>query len=316
MNGGAPCHCLQLPYCDGGSYAGSRNDYVRGPRGERLLLRGLDNVNAAVEAAIASLGLANASEVVVSGFSAGGLAAVLHADRVAARLGGLGSRARVSSVAQSGYFLQAPAWQRGGQHYGARHVAAEMRAVTALHNLTPAPGGALSARCAASYPGELHTCAMAPYVQRFAYARHFLFGSKYDAWQLVHDVQLPCYGGWPGNHTSAPCTPAEQAALRGFGKSMAASIAESFRRPSAATTPTGAGVGAGVGASRGAFLTSRVCHANGCPWATLRLRNRSGVEHYRRWYRGDATGADAIQIDRRSPNAGGRLAAEGCWPFP
>ena len=95
MNGGAPCHCLQLPYCDGGSYAGSRKDYVRGPRGERLLLRGLDNVDAAVEAAIASLGLANASEVVVSGFSAGGLAAVLHADRIAARLGGLGSRARV-----------------------------------------------------------------------------------------------------------------------------------------------------------------------------------------------------------------------------
>eukprot|EP01047_Picozoa_sp_COSAG01_P050274 COSAG01_NODE_5065_length_4517_cov_11.071978_5_plen_164_part_00 len=81
------CNCIRLPYLDGASFSGYRAAPwpVPGTKNESLYFRGIKNFDAAVDFAFAH-GMANATQFVLSGGSAGGLSTFLHADRVAARV--------------------------------------------------------------------------------------------------------------------------------------------------------------------------------------------------------------------------------------
>ena len=80
------CNAIYLPYGDGASFAGFRAKpwSVPGTK-EKLWFRGIKNLDATVEWALRR-GLANATELVVTGVSAGGLSSFLHVDRVAERV--------------------------------------------------------------------------------------------------------------------------------------------------------------------------------------------------------------------------------------
>ena len=77
------CNCLYLPYGDGASFSGFREDPWPVPGSEDVLyFRGIRNLDATVEFALESLGLKDATELVVTGGSAGGLSTFLHMDRI------------------------------------------------------------------------------------------------------------------------------------------------------------------------------------------------------------------------------------------
>ena len=80
------CNAVYLPYGDGASFAGFRAKpwSVPGTK-EKLWFRGIKNLDATVEWALRH-GLANATELVVTGVSAGGLSSFLHVDRIAERV--------------------------------------------------------------------------------------------------------------------------------------------------------------------------------------------------------------------------------------
>ena len=86
-----------LKYCDGASFSGRKTDvserglYYRGGYVLDALLADLD----------ANQGLADATDIVVSGCSAGGLATYLHVDEYAERY----DAARVVGMPDSGFFL-------------------------------------------------------------------------------------------------------------------------------------------------------------------------------------------------------------------
>ena len=98
----ASCNCVYLPYCDGGSFSGHRvapwpdGAAVRMTTmfttpdntlsGQRLHFRGLANLDATLDDLAETHGLGHATEVLVTGSSAGGLSAVLHVDRIARRV--------------------------------------------------------------------------------------------------------------------------------------------------------------------------------------------------------------------------------------
>ena len=67
------CHSMYLPYADGASFAGyrARPWPVPGVPGANLTFRGIKNLDAAVAWALEH-GLAEATELVVTGVSAGG----------------------------------------------------------------------------------------------------------------------------------------------------------------------------------------------------------------------------------------------------
>jgi hypothetical protein len=80
------CNAMYLPYGDGASFAGFRGKPwpVPGTK-EKLWFRGIKNLDATLEWAL-NHGLANATELVVTGVSAGGLSTFLHVDRIAQRV--------------------------------------------------------------------------------------------------------------------------------------------------------------------------------------------------------------------------------------
>lgn len=135
-------------------------------RGHRILRAVIDNLTATV--------LAGASDVVVSGCSAGGLSTFLHADDWRASL----PRARVTALPDSGFFLDFNMTANGG--YGAlmRDIVREMNAT-----LPPA--------CVAANPGDPAACIFAEVVSRTLATPTFALQSKYDSWQLVGDAGLP-----------------------------------------------------------------------------------------------------------------------------
>ena len=129
-----------VAYCDGMSYAADLAEPItvsyNGSAGLPLYFRGARNVRAILAELTDSYGLGAATDLVLSGDSAGGLASYWHADFIAAAL----PHARVVAAPDSGFFFvdsAYPAW------------AAELAWIAAAGNLTGGSGG-LNARCVAA----------------------------------------------------------------------------------------------------------------------------------------------------------------------
>ncbi|CAG5121807.1 unnamed protein product, partial [Candidula unifasciata] len=76
---------LVLLYCDGGSFLGNVSDIVY-YKSKPLYIRGALVFDTLIEYLIANTGLGAAEQVVLAGSSAGGTAALIHADRLRSRL--------------------------------------------------------------------------------------------------------------------------------------------------------------------------------------------------------------------------------------
>jgi len=104
---------VEMVYCDGGSYSGNNETASRvsygGSSDRPLYYRGFRNLVATVDHLIRHYGFGGATHLVVSGDSAGGLAALWHADYFQTRL----PLTKVLAVPDSGFFISdasKPAW--------------------------------------------------------------------------------------------------------------------------------------------------------------------------------------------------------------
>lgn len=164
---------VYLKYCDGSSQTGD----VAAPvpvgnatifyRGHRILRAFLDYLS--------STWLAGATDVVVSGCSAGGLSTYLHADEWAAALP---APTRVTALPDSGFFLNYNHTPGGG--YGAL-----MRSIVAAMNAS------LPSACVAAHPADPASCIFAEVVSSTLATPTFALQGKYDSWQLVGDADIP-----------------------------------------------------------------------------------------------------------------------------
>jgi hypothetical protein len=174
------CHCIYLPYCDGASFSGFREE-----KWKNLTFRGLANLDDTIGFAIASLGLEKATDLVVSGGSAGGLSTFLHTDRIVSRVRASAPSLQNNAVGTPfvGFFLDHSNFNHGPQNY-----TAWMKYIVDMQNLTKSDGasggGSLSSDCVAAFVGEEFKCFMAPHMQKFVKTPWFMFNSKYDAWQV------------------------------------------------------------------------------------------------------------------------------------
>eukprot|EP01079_Euglenida_sp_SAG-EU17-18_P010453 gene10453-9204_t len=161
-----------------------------------IWFRGIKNFDAVLDFAMAR-GMGGATELVVTGGSAGGLSTFLHTDRAAARVQAVaqGPPAKVVAAPVVGYFLDhgnfehtdgypggpnTPRWSTPGT--GANYTF-WMKYVYAMQNLTFGADGGLAAACQAKHPSEPHLCFMSPHMQDVIQPPYFMFNSKYDAWQ-------------------------------------------------------------------------------------------------------------------------------------
>jgi len=163
-----------LWYTDGGSFTGNREGGVR-VGSSTIWYRGHANLRAIVDVLRADHGLGSATEVLVSGGSAGGLAAYLHADELRAMVAS--PRLRVFKAAPaSGFFLNHTSAGGGGFVYGA-----QMRAVFGFMNSSAGVPAACLARVG---PGRGHECITAAGVWPTMATPTFVQNSAVDSWQL------------------------------------------------------------------------------------------------------------------------------------
>jgi hypothetical protein len=92
---------VHVKYCDGTSYTGNA---VATYKGRKLFFKGQVNRDATISYLLQQLNMRNATEVVVSGCSAGGLAVYMGLDHIAAMIHAANPRTIVRGLALSGFF--------------------------------------------------------------------------------------------------------------------------------------------------------------------------------------------------------------------
>jgi hypothetical protein len=92
-----------MPYCDGGSFSGN-NESVTLFQNEKLYFRG-KRIREAIAAALLASGLSKATDVVISGCSAGGLSTFLHTDQWCDAIHAVSAETKCVGLPDSGFFL-------------------------------------------------------------------------------------------------------------------------------------------------------------------------------------------------------------------
>lgn len=171
---------ILLPYLDGGSQTGDLDAPVSVPLpggGSRTVFyRGKRVHDATVAALLAREGLADATDVLYSGGSAGGLAVYLHADAWAAAV----PRAKFVAVPDSGFFLAYNATPGAG-------FDAQLRWVFARMNAT----GGVPAACVAAFANDPAACIFAENAAATLRAPVFAQQSTYDTFQISDILDKP-----------------------------------------------------------------------------------------------------------------------------
>lgn len=186
-----------LAYCDGNSFAGNRDQPVKvmGPDGTQrdLYFRGRRVLDAVLET-LMPMGLEKAERVLLTGCSAGGLAAYLHTDYVHEQLTSRVPTLRVfKSAPISGFFL------RHDTVEGKAVYEAEMKSIFLLSNATHG----LNNKCVQAMTGSEWKCNFADMAYQFTEANIFPLNSALDSWQTICVWTAELVPGFPNQTTIA-----------------------------------------------------------------------------------------------------------------
>ncbi|CAE7201415.1 PAE9 [Symbiodinium pilosum] len=184
-------HVLMM-YCgDGASFSGN-NATVTVHNGTKLHFRGQRIREAFAQDLLSNQGLANASDVIVSGCSAGGLATYLHVDQWCAWLHAARPSAKCAGLPDSGFFIdyQDPEVTcspdssasglltetiNGNYHCGLRWTFYAQNATSGMNW-----------RCLEKNRNQEWRCMFAEHVAPFITTPTFALQSMYDSWQTSH----------------------------------------------------------------------------------------------------------------------------------
>ena len=258
---------IYLWYCDGGSFSGDA-DAPLDANGTKLWFRGRRILEQTLGALLAPrVGMGQATHVLLSGGSAGGLSAYLHANYVGSRL----PRGAVLAVVPlSGFFLNGP------NAAGAPMFEPRLRWVFKTHNATAAVAQS-NPQCLADHAATNGSwkCFQAPTVLRYAAHPTFIVNSAYDSFQLPailgsgpgprfpsdpgSMIDLPgwepCNAGIHANKSLSGCNATHMAAINAYHDRMTAvqATAHGLQQIEDATARR----------ASGAFLHSCVNHVEG-----------------------------------------------------
>ena len=274
-------------YCDGSSFTSRA---APRPYNSTLTLHfgGLATLEAGLSALAASAGLAAATDVVVSGSSAGGLSAFLHVDHIAAAL----PAASVVAMPDAGFFPAQPAAD------GSYVWTQQYEQLVALYNISAAEQ--INAACFEATPTALlWTCLLASSFYARIASPVFMLQSVVD-W-----AQLASWAGLPPACLAAPltgnCSAAQLAVIRGWTtvlqgaiNASAALAPRAYPRPRP-PTPAAAGSSGRGPPTNGGFFAACIQHEQGYVdrrWAGDSIGGRLMKDAFADWLFG-RNGSDA-----------------------
>jgi hypothetical protein len=220
----------------------------------------------------ASHGLGDATDIVIGGCSAGGIATFAHLDYVASSLAALAPRARVVGFPDSGFYSNVP------------YFSDKKRFPFQAQNAS----ATLSQRCLAEHAAAPHLCLVAEVNTAYIKTPLFAWQSKFDYDQLSSSVSPPC------NDSSCAIPYSEHlvaAMLRGlFGRGGGSS------KPAAATRP-----------AHGAFIDGCYRHCDyvasgggGSSVANITAQGLTPLQAIAKWY-GQSGPDKALLIEQAAP---------------
>ena len=186
-----------LPYLDGGSQVGDLSAPVRTAAGRDIFFRGARLRRALAAALLSDEGMAAATDVLLGGGSAGGLATYLHADSWRAELP---ASATLVSVPDSGFFLNFNSSCASGYGRDMRWVVEAMNA-------------SLPAACVAVHADDPALCMFAENIAPTLQTPTFALQSTYDAFQVTEIARL---------------APADTAAINAYGAELERRLNSSY----------------------------------------------------------------------------------------
>ena len=206
-----------IHYCDGGSFGSSRIDPIpiatRAGEPTEMWMRGRNNFDAVIAyfRQNSTLGMGRATEVILSGGSAGGLAVFYNLDHLAELLG---PSVRLTGFPDAGFFLDATTQANASAHL----YRDEFRAADPIWNVTGS-GGTNKACLADNVGGQEWKCLMAPYIAPYIKTPIYVANSGYDAWQMHNVLQTACIPT-----PAQSCTANENKSLRQFHNQFIANV--------------------------------------------------------------------------------------------
>ncbi|KAJ8773921.1 hypothetical protein K2173_009352 [Erythroxylum novogranatense] len=220
---------IKIRYCDGSSFTGDvatvdpkTNLYFRG---ERIWQAVIDDLLAK--------GMNRAQNAILSGCSAGALAAILHCDKFASLLP---ANARVKCVSDAGYFIH------GTDISGGSYVESFFGKVVQTHGSAKN----LPASCTSRMRPEL--CFFPQYVAQTMKTPLFLINSAYDAWQLKNILApsaVDSKGSWKSCKLDLKkCSAAQLQTVQGYRQQFLRAV----------------NTGLGSSSSKGLFINSCYAH--------------------------------------------------------
>ncbi|KAL5228589.1 hypothetical protein ABZP36_016854 [Zizania latifolia] len=199
---------VKIRYCDGASFAGDTYNEALG-----LHFRGQRIWEAIIEHLL-DAGMASAEQVLLTGCSAGGLAAILHCDQLRALLPDAATT--VKCLSDGGLFLDAV------DVAGARSLRSYYDGVVALHGVAPN----LPKTCTDHL--DATSCFFPQNIIDSIKTPIFLLNAAYDAWQIEESLAPNAAdpsGAWQAcksNHLA--CNASQLQFLQGFRDQMVAAV--------------------------------------------------------------------------------------------
>jgi hypothetical protein len=182
-----------VEYCDGTSYTSERANPVKTAKGT-IYYRGKRVLDALITDWLTNEGMSDATDVIMSGTSAGGLTTYLHAEYFRTKLA---PATKLFAVPDAGFFLDLPNTE------GVHAWKAALNGGFVAWNGT----GNTPASCLAAYPSAADRwhCHFPNYVlPHITTVPFFVMNSLYDTFHIGNILQLGCSPIAPGAATHAP----------------------------------------------------------------------------------------------------------------
>ncbi|KAL6627811.1 hypothetical protein ACP70R_031537 [Stipagrostis hirtigluma subsp. patula] len=202
---------VKIRYCDGASFAGEGFDKVNG-----FYFRGQRIWDATIRHLL-SIGMASADQVLLTGCSAGGLAAILHCDEFRAFFPSSNGRSTtVKCLADAGLFLDAV------DVSGGRSLRSYYSDIVAMQGVAPNLPPACTARLDAT------SCFFPQNVIDGIKTPIFLLNAAYDVWQVQESLApngADPSGAWRAcKFNRSACSESQMKFLQDFRDQMVASV--------------------------------------------------------------------------------------------
>ena len=242
-----------VPYCDGASFTGNREKPLK-VKNKLLYFRGR-RILEALSDDLLRRGIDKASEIILSGRSAGALTAIIHTDYIRTRF----RRAENASfriLADAGFFVDAPSLN------GTEIIRSAFQKLYTLHN------SALNQACLGAQKRKQEwRCLFPQYSVPFVNTPIFLVNSLYDLWQIAYLSNIPCV------LNIKTCNSTEMSQIMKFRKKTLRALRSVFDSRKTAVFAD-------------ACLVHTQCVMNAL-WTRIQVQNVTISQAFTDWYRGD-----------------------------